>query len=59
MVTLLQRLLREPVPTFGTIDRARHLHRDIKVAALNSKVEARVLVLDEVERDLRQTNQWY
>ena len=59
MITLLESLLRKTVPTICAVDSRRRFQCDIKVTALNGQVEAGVLVLDEVERDLRQTHQWY
>ena len=59
MITLLKGLLRKTVPTVCAVDSRRRFQCDIEVTALNGQVEAGVLVRDEVERDLRQTRQWY
>lgn len=53
MVTLLQGLQRKTIPYFWARDGARHLERNIEVAALEGEVEARVLVLDEMKRNLQ------
>lgn len=53
VVALLERLLREPVPALGAVDRACYLHRNVEVSTLNREIEARILVLDKVQRNLR------
>lgn len=52
MVALLESLLSESVPAFVAIQSLSGLESDFKVAALDSEVEARGLVLDEVKGDL-------
>jgi hypothetical protein len=52
VIPLLQGLLSQPVPAFGTIDSVSSLHRDIEIATFNSQIESSVLILDEVEGDL-------
>ena len=53
MVALFQSLLRQPFPTFRPINSLRRLESDIQVTAFNGKVKPRVLVLDEVQCDLK------
>jgi hypothetical protein len=55
VISLLQSLLSEALPTFLAIESLSHLVRDIQVSTLQSEVEAHVLVLNEVKRDLRET----
>ena len=50
---LLERLRPEPLPVLARVERVRGLQRDVDVAAVDGEVEARLLVGDEVERDLR------
>ena len=52
MVSLLQGLLRQTFPALRSVDTLRSLKSDIEIAALDRKVEARVFILDEVQRDL-------
>lgn len=52
VVTLLQRLLSEPIPAIRAIDRLRRLHRHIQVPALNRKLKAGVGILNEVQGNL-------
>lgn len=54
MVSLLQGLLRQAFPTLRSVDTLRSLQSHIEIAALDRKVEARVFILDEVQRDLTQ-----
>ena len=54
VVSLLERLLCQPVPALQSIDALRRFQCDIKVATFNSKVEPRILVLNEVKRDLNE-----
>lgn len=57
MVSLLERLLCQPVPALRSIDALRRLQCDIKVATFNSKVEPRILILNEVKRDLNERSE--
>ena len=54
MVSLLERLLCQPVPALQSIDALRRLQCNIKVATFNSKVEPCILILNEVKRDLNE-----
>ena len=53
VVALLERLGAEPLPIVLSVERARGRERHVDVAALDCQVEARLLVLHEVESDLR------
>lgn len=52
MVALFQSLLSEPFPALWAVNDLRSLKGDFKVATLNSEIESRVFVLDEVECNL-------
>jgi hypothetical protein len=52
MVPLFQGLLSQPFPTINTIDHFGSFKSDIKIAALDSKVETSVFILDEVKCNL-------
>lgn len=52
MITLLEGLLRKTLPTVGPVNRLSGLQSHIEVTALDRKIEARVFVLDKVQRDL-------
>ena len=60
MISLLESGLSETLPTVGSVDGPGSFESNIKVAALDSKVEPGFLILDEVERDLSldETNRW-
>jgi hypothetical protein len=53
VVSLLQRSSAKPVPDLIPIHRTRHLQRYLQIPTLNREVEPRLLVLDEMESDLR------
>jgi len=48
MVALFQRLLRQSVPTFRTVDDLCSLERNIQVTAFDSEIKPGILVLNEV-----------
>ena len=52
MVSLFEGRLSETLPTVGSVDGPGSLESNIKVAALDGKVEPGALILDEVECDL-------
>ena len=52
VVALLQGLLRKAFPAFGPVDALRCLQCDVEIATFDCKAEARVFVLDKVQRDL-------
>lgn len=52
VVALLQGLLRESLPALGPVNGLSGLQRDIQVTTFDRKIETRVFVLDEVQRDL-------
>ena len=52
VVALLESLLGETLPAFGPVNGLSCLQRNIEVAAFDRKIETRVFVLDEVQRDL-------
>ena len=54
VVALLQGLGAELLPVLLRVEGVRRLQRDVDVAALDGEVEARLLVGDEVEGDLRE-----
>ena len=52
VVALLEGLLRKTLPAVRPVDGPGGLQSHIKITAFNREIEARVLVLDEVQRDL-------
>ena len=52
VVALLESLLGETLPAFRPVNGLSCLQRNIEVAAFDRKIETRVFVLDEVQRDL-------
>lgn len=52
MIALLEGLLRKALPTVWAVNRLGGLQSHIEVTALDRKIEARVFVLDKVQRNL-------
>lgn len=52
VVARLERRAGKLVPYILPVDRLSHLERDLQVSTLDSEVEARLLILDEMEGDL-------
>jgi len=52
VASLLQSLSRESLPNVLLLNRSSHLQRDVQVPALDSEIEPRARILNEVKSDL-------
>ena len=58
VISLLESLLCQSLPALGSVNGLSRLHSDIKITALDRKLESRAFIFDKMKSNLERTSIW-